>query len=196
MLLDQDLLARQAELEQLGFKVLQVEPDQIVAGRSSFYWDCIFTMMNYTVFVRRVTTLSEQIIKGDRPQLLTSAKTLNQSALPRGFQSGNAILVVYLADEIEHEAQSLCKSGARLSFAQFYLPAAVNVTSKATFVVNHTPPWGAVYYCKFRYILNRLLAPQGRLNREPSSIIGIIITSLLLLLFLVTVLAIIVSFAH
>ncbi len=192
MALDQSFIARQAELQRLGFQVLQADYEKLIASRRSFYWDCLLTWMNYTVFLRRVTTLSAQLIDLDRPQLKSEAKQLNRSPLPRGFQSGNAILVVYLADQVEHEAQKICEQSRRLEFAQFYVPAAIDLSNGATYFVRHTPMWGAVYYGKFRYILARLISPQEASNQEPLSTSGVIMTLLMLGFFAIVALLLLV----
>lgn len=196
MSLDQSLAIRQSELAQLGFQILAVEPTTLVAKRRTFYWDCIFTFVNYTVFVRRVTQLSGQMIEDERLQLLSRSNALNPSALPRGFQSGNAILVVYIADQVDIEAQRLCQSKARLEFAQFYLNGALDLSTESTYFIRHTPLWGGVYYSKFRYILSRLLAPKAGPNQEPLSTPGVIITLFMLVWFLlIALLLIVVVFA-
>lgn len=63
MPLNDSLIAYKNELERLGFQVLYIEHETLVAGRRSFYWECLFTLVNYTVFVRRVTTLSKQLME-------------------------------------------------------------------------------------------------------------------------------------
>jgi len=187
MPLDQCLVTRQAELERLGFQVLQVEPETLIAGRRSFYWDCMFTFVNYTVFVRRVTALSVQMLESERTQFLLRSKTLNPSSIPPGFQSGNAVLVVYIADQVDIDAQLFCEHQVRLGFAQFYIPAVLDLSRESAFLLRHTPLWGAVYYSKFRYILGRLLSPRGRPNQEPLSISGVITALLVFLLFILPV---------
>jgi hypothetical protein len=176
MSLDQSLVTRRAELERLGFQVLQVEPETLIAGRRSFYWDCIFTYVNYTVFVRRVTALSVQMLESERTQFLLRSKTLN----PSSFQYGNAVLVVYIADQVDIDAQLFCEHQIRLRFAQFYIPAALDLSCESTFLLRRTPLLGGVYYSKFRYILIRLLSPRGMPNQEPLSISGVIATLLAL----------------
>lgn len=193
MPLDQSLVARQAELKRLGFQLLHIEPKILIASRRSFYWDCMFTFVNYTVFVKRVETLSVQIMERDRPQFLSQAKELNPPKLPRGLQSGNAILIVYIADQVDSDAQQQCNKHLKLDFAQFYIPAALDLNCGTPFLFRKTPFWGAVYYIKFRYILTRLLFPQGTLNQEPLSTWGV--TSMLLVcIYLVISLLIIILF--
>ena len=112
MTLDRSLLPQQAELRRLNFQFLRAETTTIIAGRHSFHWDCIFTFITYTVFVKRVATLSAQMVEGDRPKFLSEAKSLNPSWLPRGLQAGDAVLVVYIADWVDVDAQLLCKNPA------------------------------------------------------------------------------------
>jgi len=166
------LQAQQAELKRLNFEILQVEPEFIIAKRKTFYWDCIFTFINYTVFIQKVTTLSAQTIESDRPKFLAIAQNLNPTFLPRGIQSGNTILVIYIADYVDAEAQVACESNIKLEFAQFYLPSALDLSRGATFLVKRNPYWGKIYYGKFRHILNRLLSPHTEPTKEPLSILG------------------------
>lgn len=180
-MLDQSFIAQQAELERLGFKILEAERNTLIASRRSFYWDCILTFVNYTVFVQRVTTLSAEMILSDRDRLISESKQINRSSLPRGMQSGNAVLVVYVADRVNPDAQELCERQGRLGFAQFYVPAALDLNQNAAFLIRKTPIWGAVYYSKFRYVLARLLSPQGTPNQEPLSTSGIILLVLTVL---------------
>lgn len=190
---DPSLLARQVELERLKFRILQVEPELLVASRRSFYWDCFFTFINYTVFVRRVVVLSAQTIESDRLKFLTISKKLNPSFLPRGFQSGDAMLVIYIADRVDVDAQLLCENNTKLGFAHFYIPAALDLSRKTTFLAKRTPIWGGIYYSKFRYMINRLFSSQSKLSREPlstlgaiSALINLVFISLVIFLFFVS----------
>lgn len=159
MSLNDSLVAQRTELERLGFQVLHIEHETLIAGRRSFYWECLFTLVNYTVFVRRVTTLSSQMMESDRSEYLLQAKRLNPSGLPRGLQAGNAVLIAYIADQVDADAQLLCEPNFRRYFAQFYIRAALDLGSNTTFLFKKKPFWGALYYSKFRYLLTRLLLP-------------------------------------
>jgi hypothetical protein len=186
---DQSLLSQQYELKRLNFRILQVEPKSLVASRRSFYWDCFFTLINYTVFVQRVKVLSVQVIESDRLKFLAISKKLNPSFLPKGFQSGDAILVIYIADQVDVNAQLLCESNPRIEFAHFYIPAALDLSRKTTFFAKCMPIWGRVYYRKFSYILKHLFAPNSKLTQEPLSIGGAItaliyLVSISLIIFL------------
>lgn len=172
MTLNSSLVAQKAELERLDFQILQADQDRIVARRRSFYWECFLTFVNYTIFVQRVKSLSAETILHDRDRLIPESKELNRSRLPRGMQSGNAILVVYVADRVQPDAQKLCERQGKLGFAEFYVPAALDLEQNAAFLIQKTPAWGAIYYGKFRYILARLLSPQGAPNQEPRSSLG------------------------
>jgi len=94
------------------------------------------------------------------------------------MQSGNAILVVYVADRVQPDAQNLCERQGKLGFAEFYVPAALDLERNAAFLIQKTPVWGAIYYSKFRYILARLLSPQGTPNQEPRSTSGLVISAI------------------
>jgi len=178
MTLDPSLIAQKAELERLDFKILEADHDRIVASRRSFYWECLLTYLNYTIFVQRVNELSLERMMNDRDRLIPESKELNRSRLPRGMQSGNAILVVYIADRVQPDAQNLCERQGKLGFAEFYVPAALDLKQNAAFLIQKTPAWGAIYYSKFRYILARLLSPQGTPNQEPRSTSGLVISAI------------------
>ncbi|GAP98419.1 hypothetical protein [Leptolyngbya sp. NIES-2104] len=178
MTLDPSLIGQQAELERLGFQILQAEQDRIVAGRRSFYWECFLTYVNYTIFVQRVDKLSAAMMMNDRDRLIPESKQVNLSPIPRGLQSGNAVLVVYVADRVEPDAQELCERQGKLGFAEFYVPAALDLERNTGFLIQKTPAWGAVYYPRFRYILSRLLSPQGTPNQEPLSKLGIVMSAI------------------
>lgn len=190
MTADHPLSAQQQELSHLNFRVLEVTPDTIIAARRTFNWECLLTWVNYTVFVRRVPLLNAQVMETDQQTLMQKAQQANQSPLPRGFQSGNAVLVAYIADQVDLEARQLCQRKTKIRFAQFYVPAASDHEGQ-TYLIQKTPLWGFIYYVKFRYILNRLLKPTGTPNQEPRSTAGLILTGVFVLymLFLVVILA-------
>lgn len=177
------LWPQQQELGWLNFRTLDVTPDTIIAARRTFNWDCLFTWVNYTVFVRWVALLTAQIMEADQVTLMQKARQAHQSPLPRGFQSGNAVLVVYIADQVDLEAQQLCQQRTKIRFAQFYVPAALD-QNQQIYLMSKTPLWGFIYYTRFRYILNRLLKPQGTPNQEPRSIAGMILTGMIILYML------------
>lgn len=180
MTAEHPLSAQQQELACLNFRILEVTPDSVIAARRTFNWDCLFTWVNYTVFIRRVSCLTAQVMEADQVTLMQKAQQSNQSPLPRGFQSGNAVLVVYVADQVDLEAQQLCQRRTKIRFAQFYLPAALD-QDQQTYLIRKTPLWGFIYYTKFRYILHRLLNPQGKPNQEPRSTAGIVLTGVIVL---------------
>ncbi|WP_299411396.1 hypothetical protein [Acaryochloris sp. IP29b_bin.148] len=194
MTADHPLSAQQQELSCLGFRVLEVMPDTIIAARRTFNWECLLTWVNYTVFVRRVPLLNAQVMATDQLTLMQQAQKANQSPLPRGFQSGNAVLVAYIADQVDLEARQLCQRKTKIRFAQFYVPAALD-QDRQIYLIQKTPLWGFIYYVKFRYILNRLLKPEGTPNQEPRSTAGMILTGVFgvymvfLVLFLVSILS-------
>ncbi|MBE9012633.1 hypothetical protein IQ250_20750 [Pseudanabaenaceae cyanobacterium LEGE 13415] len=173
MTLDPSLIGQKAELERLGFQILQEEPNRIIASRRSFYWECLLTYVNYTLFVQRVNELSAEMMISDRDRFIPESKQVNLSPIPRGLQSGNAVLVVYVADRVKPDAQKMCERQGKLKFAEFYIPAALDLERNVAFLIRKTPAWGAIYYPKFKYILARLLSPQGIPNQEPLSTLGI-----------------------
>ncbi len=180
------------ELQQLGFEILRTEPLILIAKRRTFYWECFLTFVNYTMFVRRVERLSAAMILEEREKFLNQSKALNRSKLPRGIQSGNAILVAYIADRVDEDAQRLCEYNSKKYFAQFYQTAALNTQTSQTYLLKKTPLWGAVYFGKFTYLLNRVLLPQVQTHQEPLSTLGIVLTTLFVGWFLLILLLMIV----
>jgi len=166
-------------LESMGFRVLEEQADQLVAVRTRWHLECMFTKLTYVVFVRRVGVLSASEIDADRERLAARARSLDPSALPRGFQKGVAVLTVYLAERVEPDARELCARKPRLRFAFFYLPAARDVSAGESFYLHTTPAWGMIYYGKFRHLVRRLLDPAIS-GGEPLSISGLVVTLLFL----------------
>lgn len=195
---DDDFLpTQQAELKRLGFKTLKIEPGVLImASGRSFYWDCLLTFMNYTIFVRKVERLSAEVMDSDRTRFQALAKELNPASLPRGLQSGNAVLTVYIANEINTDAQQLCKKTRSISgFAKFYLAGALDTTQNNKYFATKSPLVGMVYYGKFRYLINRLLDPKTAPEKEPLSGSGVFLLAVMALLFLIPVLAIMLAVA-
>ncbi|MEO0807683.1 MAG: hypothetical protein AAFY33_15405 [Cyanobacteria bacterium J06643_4] len=166
---------QQAELDRLGFKTLKTEPGTLVmASGKFFYWDCILTFMNYTVFVRQVEVLSAAVMESDRTRFQALAQAENPSFLPRGMQSGNAVLSVYIANTVDTDAQQICQKPRSISgFAKFYLAGALDTTTGQQYYSTKSPMVGAVYYGKFRYLIQRLLDPQNAPAKRPTSMLGV-----------------------
>ncbi len=172
------------ELERFGFQLVKDGSDTLIALRQKWYPDCLLTKMTYVVFVRQLQHLSADMIEADRTQLQAEAKQLNPSLLPRGFQAGVSVITIYIADQVDFEAQSICKSKPKIRFAWFYLPAALEQSTGKLCYLKETPLWGFVYYSKFRYLIRRLLQPTGAPVQEPKSIFGMVFGIVLLVYFL------------
>lgn len=188
------LAEQQAELQRLGFKILKTEPGSLImASGRSFYWDCLFTFMNYTVFVRQVEVLSAQLMDSDRTRFEALAREMNPSMLPRGFQSGDAVLIAYIADTVNTDAQQICQKTRNISgFAKFTLAGALDTTTGQKYYATKSPMVGAVYYVKFRYLIQRLLNPQNAPTQEPKTVLGIGLLVMLATMFVLPVLVLIV----
>lgn len=104
------------------------------------------------------------------------AKHLIPSGLPRGLQAGNAVLVAYIADRVDADAQLLCERNFCRYFAQFYVLAALDLSSNATFLFKNKPFWSVLYYSKFHYLLTQILLSQRTPTNEPLSIVGASLT--------------------
>ncbi|MCM1981767.1 hypothetical protein [Lyngbya confervoides] len=175
--------AQRQELQRLGFEILKTDPHTLIAKRHNFYWDCLLTCVNYTVFVRSVDCLTPEMMAQERQSFFDQAQRLNPSPLPRGLQSGNAILVAYLAKRVTPEAQRICLGAPQKYFAQFYLPAVWDHSQGQLFILRQTPYWGRIYFGKFRYILSHVLLPHQPDSGEPRSQLGTFLAIAMILWF-------------
>ncbi len=171
----------------MGFKIVRETGDTLIGTRTKFYWDAILTKVTYVCFVRRVAKLDAATIEMDRNVLENEAKTLDPSALPRGFQKGVAVITAYLADEASVDAMAICDDKPKVRFAFFYVPGVRNLGTKTAHFVRGTPAWGALYYGKFRWILGRLLEPESAPAKEPLSKGGAIMGLVFLLVIVLNV---------
>lgn len=178
------LHAARTELERIGFRIAKDEAESVIAVRSKFHWDCMFTKVTYVVFARHVANLDPATLDADRARLETEGRSLDPSMLPRGLQKGTAVLTAYYADAITPEAVTQLDQKPKVRFAFFYMPGARQCETHPAHFIRSTPMWGALYYSKFRWVLGRLLEPTTTPEKEPLSMAGGIFT-----LFLVLVIA-------
>jgi len=178
------------ELDRLGFKIVMRCGDRVIGVRQKWHWDCIATKLTYIVFIRAVDELTRADIDMDREDLLSRARELDPSILPRGFQKGTAVIVAYIATKVHADAREQCTTKQKRRFAFFYFPAAREAFSDTTFYLKETPLWGAVYFGKFRYLAQRLLDPQRAPKQEPISKLGAALSVFLLLWFAIILLGI------
>jgi hypothetical protein len=168
--------AQSKELEQLGFRIVDRGEDSLVATAKKFHWDCMLTSMSYVVFVRKVAELTPATIEGDREGLQERASKLDPSLLPRGFQKGTSVVVAYLADRVTPEARAICETKPKVRFAYFYLPAARDGATGVLHFLRDTPMWGAIYFSKLRFLIQRMLAPGDGGGGWPLSVGGAVLT--------------------
>ncbi len=154
--------AQRSELEQLGFRIVEQSGDSLIAITKKFHWDCVFTKLSYVVFVREIAELTPAVIEADRLGLEQRTRQLDPSILPRGLQKGIAVIVAYLAERVTPEARALCESKPKVRFAYFYLPAARDGATGLDHYLKTTPAWGAIYFSKLRFVIQKVLTPgQG-----------------------------------
>ncbi len=178
---------QRAELGRLGFRIVADSSDRIVATARRFHWDCVFTWISYIVLVRRVEDLVVPQIDADRDEMQRTAGSIDPSALPRGLQKGTALLTVYVADRVAPAAQELLARKPAVRFASFYVPAALDQSTALTHFVRDTPMWGAIYYGKFRYLIQRLLVQRKSGSSWPLSPFGATLKVLLILMTVASV---------
>jgi hypothetical protein len=181
------LAQRRAELERLGFQIVEETQETLVATTRRFHFDCMFTSVSYVVFVRHVPELTAELIEQDRLELQQRASSLDPSRLPRGFQKGTAVLTAYLADRVTPEARALCETKPKVRFAYFYLPAVLDRSTGLAHYLRTTPIWGALFFSKFRFLHESLLADTPTGGSWPVSGFGIFLTAFVIVVLLLNV---------
>ena len=185
-----DLDAQRAELTRLGYQIVSQDGEGIVATRSAWYADAIVSRLRCVVFVRPVAVLDVSTLTQDRAHMLTLARELLPSRLPRWLQKSRAVIAVYLADEVDADARAFCGSPQALGvFESLFYPAALDRSSGASYYWHGTPLWGGVYFGKLRFLVRRLTGPTAEPAREPVSVFGLVMTLLVAALLLQAVAA-------
>jgi len=185
-----DLDAQSAELTRLGYAIVSQGDEGIVATRSAWYLDAIASRLRSVVFVRSVRVLGTSELAQDKERLLAMARELLPSRLPRWLQKSRAVVVVYLADEVDPDARALCEAPQALGpFESLFYPAALDRSSGATYCWKGTPLWGGVYFSKLRFLVRRLTEPTAPPMREPVSVFGVVMTVVVAALLLQAVVA-------
>lgn len=179
-----DLATRRAELERLGFRVVNEDATSLVATRAKWHWECFMTKLTVVALVRRVPSVTADNMNADEKWLHDKATKLDPSALPRGFQKGRAFVSVYLADQVDHSAVERAQRKPTLQFATFFMPAVRDAAGNMAWF-KETPFVGAVYYPILQFIVRRLLDPSAGAEKEPPSKVGVIMTLVLVVLPLI-----------
>ncbi len=178
--LDLDLPSRRIDLERQGYRIIEEQPQLLTAVRSRWYWDCAVTKLTLLVRVRRVGRVTGQLMQADRKWLNQHAGELDPSALPRGFQKGRAVLVIYLADDADEDARQLAARPPSMEFASFQMAAILESSGRQTWY-SSTRLWGAVYYPKFRHAIQRMIDPAAPATGEPVSALGVVLLLMIVL---------------
>lgn len=187
-------LARaQAELSRLGFDTVSQEVGQIVAVRQKWYWDVMASKLTQVVFVWAVAALTESDLRSDFGRLREYALRLDPSRLPRGFQKGFAAIPVYLADQVDPGAQRLLAEKPSVGFGSIYFPAARDETTGAAHVTPNTAVVGRAFTPKLRFIAQRVVDPEHAPEREPVSVLMVVLGAFILIVFVLAIVGIVVS---
>jgi hypothetical protein len=181
------LATKRAELERLGFQIVEETPETLVATTKRFHLDCMFTAVSYVVFVRHVPELTPERIEQDRLELQQRASSIDPSRLPRGLQKGTAVLTAYLADRVTPEARELCERRPAVRFAYFYIPAVLDRSTGLAHYLRTTPLWGGIYFSKFRFLLANLLESSTPATTWPVSVAGALLTLFVVLVVVLNV---------
>lgn len=175
---DLDLSARAAELEAMGFTILEQDEHHVDAVRSKWMWECLATKMTTIVRVRRVGLVTRKLMLEDQKYIAKNASSLDPSMLPGGFQKGRSVMFAYLADEAAPEALQLAQKPPTMDFAAFNMFAILEASGQQTWYQG-TRLWGAVYYAKFQHFMRNLMEPGRHAPGDPLSMPGLIISLLL-----------------
>jgi hypothetical protein len=179
--------AQRSELEQLGFRIVEQSGGSLIAIIKKFHWDCVLTRLSYVVFVRELAELTPAVIEADRQDLEQRTRQLDPSILPRGLQKGTAVIVAYLAERVSPEARELCESNPKVRFAYFYLPAARDGATGLVHYLKTTPAWGAIYFSKLRFVIQKVLTPGQGGSTWPVSIGGAVLTLIITVVLVMNV---------
>jgi hypothetical protein len=71
---------------------------------------------------------------------------------------------------------ALLERKPKTRFAFFYVPAAIDESTRLSHFIRSTPIWGGLYYGTFRYLIGRLLHPQTTKPSWPISGGGLALT--------------------
>lgn len=183
-----------AALEGLGFTIVSREDHEVVATRGKWYWDCFFTHLTFVVFLKATGSLSASDIAGEVGELVDRAKGLDLSSVPLGLQHGIAVVPAYVAERVEADAQELCTSPYGIKLAMLAYPAALDLSTDQAYF-RKTRIWGGMYYGKLRHLAAQLLQPASASSREPLSVLGLVLTCLLIGVPVVSILIMVASAA-
>jgi hypothetical protein len=168
------------ELQRLGFTLVDAEDGTVIGVRRKWHLDCILTRITYVVFVRHVEHLTAEVIEHDRVELEQRARGLDTSILPRGFQKGVAVITAYVAGQVDDGARSLCEQKPKTRFAYFYLPGVIDAGTGQVHYLRRTPAWGALFFSKFRFLMQRMLQPGAGAAHWPVSVAGSLLGALII----------------
>jgi hypothetical protein len=166
-----ELEVRRAALEALGFRVVFADSVSVIATRARWYWDAFFTKLTTVVWVKRVRTLTAHDMEVDRQWLAANASNLDPSTLPVGFQKGRSSVVVYLADQASDDARARAASSPPIEFGSVSLAGILEGAGHRHCFMG-TPMWGAVFYGKLKFLVQKMIAPAEGPPKEPVSLLG------------------------
>ena len=172
------------ELEKLGYAIISQTGNEIIGVRRKWFWDCFATNLTMVIFVQTIESLTAARIDEDAARMIARARDVDPSSLPLGFQKGRAIISVYLAGQVEPDAQRLCSSPQKLRYATMFFPAAMDQSTGSVHYLRTTPFLGSFYFGKLRYPVQHILESTNAPGQEPLSIFGIVYEFIIVLSFL------------
>ncbi len=146
---DEALAARRAELERLGFEVDEGPPGELRAVHAKWIQpgEPAWLARRFTVVVRRLERLTLERLGADRATLVQPGSDVHPLA----------VVVCYLADEVDPGAQAAIEAGfGNVAF----FPASLNLATCEGSYLRSTKIFGAALYPSLRYLARRLLFPQ------------------------------------
>ncbi len=134
--------------------------------------------MNAVVFVREVDHLDHDAFENVKDELDEESKNHTSTLLPRGFQSGQAVVAVFIAQSISPSLkEEISSKRSKGAFAKLFFPVVIDAKSGEATYFDKTPFVGGVYYPKLRWLAKRLASPGADLQKEPLSWLGVGMTT-------------------
>jgi len=168
--------SRRAELERLGFDILQDDEEALLAQRHRWHLD-LMSKIGIMVWVQSVERLTLDRLRDDQGALRSHFAAHDpQPHWPVGLQRGRVLLPVYLAEAADPEALAKAAAAPSPEFAGFLFP--VVVTPDDAVWHEQTPLMGAIFYPLLRWFAARMARPDDDAPAEPESAAGKVLVAI------------------
>ena len=130
----------------------------VIGYEKTFKWRWFATQMNTFVVV---ADMGEEELTVEKLESFLEASFAyakrNYRGWPRGFQSGMAVIVILISENVHPEAGQYCSElKTAKKWAGFSVPVVVDSKSKEVFKFRKDPMWGRIYYPHFRKMIEDL----------------------------------------